>query len=374
MQTRGALVRYLENLSQIEGWFQADAALLFMAYAGLNTAEGITGDTLEIGVHHGRSAIAVASLRGDGRNFWAVDLFDTLQCFNVSCSGKGSEKAFRYNMASYYGDLSFLRTIKSASANLTPADLGDSFSFCHIDGGHSAEETYHDLELCWQITLPGGLIVLDDYFHPGFPGVSEGAIRFMLDHSEALIPLWVGFNKVLFQKTPAPFDLNRRFVEPFRIPKSVVTFWSKPAFFFEEAVVPLFDLAASTPTKLVQEKNLVGAGMSCRVKQINAGAGETISIPIEVVNTGHLAWRPGKNPFALSYHLMSKDGQLLRFDNPRSTFPEEMQPGRGHQCELSVRVPDTSDCYRLEIDMVWEGVLWFKDQGVEALTIDLVVK
>ena len=104
-----------------------------------------------------------------------------------------------------------MRCIAAPSNTLDSADLGDGFSFCHIDGGHTARETYEDLDLCSRILLPGGLLALDDYFNPAFPGVCEGAIKFWLAHEGALTPVAVGFNKVLFQKTPAPLDLNAEF-------------------------------------------------------------------------------------------------------------------------------------------------------------------
>lgn len=70
------LSQYRESFAAIEGAFQFDAALLFMAYNQLIQAQGIQGDTLEIGVRHGLSSIAIASLRGANRKFFAVDLFD----------------------------------------------------------------------------------------------------------------------------------------------------------------------------------------------------------------------------------------------------------------------------------------------------------
>jgi hypothetical protein len=370
-----ALAKYLENLNQLEGWFQPDAALLFMAYNQFITAQGISGDVLEIGVHHGKSAIGVAALRGADKQFCAIDLFDTLQSLNVSGSGKGSEHEFLTNMASYHGDLGFVRIIRGASSILTPAQLGTGFSFCHIDGGHSAEETYKDLRLCQQITVAGGLIALDDYFHPGFPGVSEGAVKYMLDQPHTLIPLCVGFNKVIFQKAPAPFELNSLFAASFPcIPKTNVTFWGSPAFFFEESLISYFDLAKSTPKSLVQKTDLVAAEIHCDTNQVSAAPGETVVIPVLVANHGNLTLRSGKNPFGLSYHVLSQEGRMMRFDNPRSLFHEALYPRQERLCQLSVVAPDSPGRYQLEIDIVWEGVLWFKDQGLKSVTLDLAVR
>jgi len=53
------------------------------------------------------------------------------------------------------------------------------FRFIHIDGGHSAEQTHSDLVLAEQHLAPGGVIALDDYQHPAWPGVTEGLDTFM---------------------------------------------------------------------------------------------------------------------------------------------------------------------------------------------------
>ena len=54
---------------------------------------------LEIGVHHGLSALALAAIRRDGAQLVAIDLFDELQARNVSGSGSGSRARFVRNMA-----------------------------------------------------------------------------------------------------------------------------------------------------------------------------------------------------------------------------------------------------------------------------------
>src|SRR5579872_590422 len=78
---------YLKAFHRIQGWFQYDAALLFMAYNQLLRERGIEGDVVEIGVHHGLSTIALARLRGPDKRLVAIDLFESQQQRNVSRSG-----------------------------------------------------------------------------------------------------------------------------------------------------------------------------------------------------------------------------------------------------------------------------------------------
>src|SRR5262249_5991667 len=220
------LQRYFEAFHHIQGWYSFDAALMFMAYHQILSRHTPAADVLEIGVHHGLSAIAIASLRGARARLVAVDLFENLQDRNISRSGEGVLSLFRQNFESFYPDPRFLEVLVRPSTELRPRDLGFGFTFCNIDGGHSRAETLSDLRLCHAISVPGGLLALDDYFNPLYPGVCEGAVEFMLQHPGALRPLAIGYNKVLFQKTPAKMDLNAEFAQAFQqVETGVVGMW-----------------------------------------------------------------------------------------------------------------------------------------------------
>src|SRR5690349_20727992 len=103
------LNRYLANFDSIQGFFTFDAALLLMAYNQLINANGVSGDVLEIGVHHGLSAITIASLADRAGRFIAVDLFDNQQEYNLSASGLGNQDEFLRNLRAFFDDLSFLQ-------------------------------------------------------------------------------------------------------------------------------------------------------------------------------------------------------------------------------------------------------------------------
>jgi methyltransferase family protein len=369
------LKKYLASFASIEGWFDPDAALMFMAYNQLIAAVGCAGPVLEIGVHRGLSAIAVASLRGEGQPFFAIDLFEDLQSQNVSHSGGGSKAAFLNNMSRFYEDTSFVRTITAASATIEPEDLGSGFSFCHIDGGHSATETDQDFALACRILAPGGLLALDDYFNPMFPGVCEGALRFRNRNEGAVLPLAIGFNKVLFQKLPAPFDLNARFAESFPdAPRSTVDLWERPAYLFAAGFADFIDLDRSSPGRLVPLSEIrVRTVLVPQSKEISAEAGATVSLPVKVVNESSMTLRWGDMPFGLSYHLLARGGEVLRYENPRAFFRSAIPPGEEQTLTLPVRAPDQPGSYRLELDVVWEGNFWFKDRGSPTALVELSV-
>jgi SAM-dependent methyltransferase/predicted O-methyltransferase YrrM len=244
---------YSDAFHRIPGWFAFDAALMFMAYNQLIAEDGISGDTLEIGVYYGLSAIAVAALRGPGRRMYAVDLFEELGPNEAYGVGKSYREKFEEYMRSFFGELDFLSPITSASGKLKSSEFTPTFSFCHVDGGHSPQETFADLKFASDILLPGGLLALDDYFNPQHSGVCEGALDFRRQHEGVLRPLAIGYNKVLFQKLPARHDLNEKFSRAFpaveRMPAADI--WGVPVYLFGRPICRYFDLEASKPERLV---------------------------------------------------------------------------------------------------------------------------
>src|SRR5688572_12256236 len=126
-QEQTFLQNYLQSFDSIEGWLWPDAALLFMAYNQLIQEQGITGDVLEIGVYHGLSSIGVAAMRGPGKLFYAVDLFDTPE---MEAAGyRASKSIFVENFQRFYPDSSSLRLMVCASEEIRPGELDSSFTF-----------------------------------------------------------------------------------------------------------------------------------------------------------------------------------------------------------------------------------------------------
>jgi len=372
---RSFFQEYLEAFNSIEGWFSFDAALLFTTYNQLIAAKGVRGDVLEIGVYHGLSAISLAALRGPGKLFYAVDLFEKMQDQNVSRSGIGNRQIFERNLKRFYPDLSFLKIIEGPAAALNPTALSRNFSFCHVDGGHSREETCQDLALCHSLLLPGGLVAIDDYFNAQFPGVCEGAAQYMLRHPNSLRPLAIGYNKVLFQKLPAPFDVNEDFRRMFSdMPQESVRMWDAPTLLITSVLRSFVDLHASTPHHLVRLGAIQRAKVAAANPELKANPDEVISVPVTVTNTSDEVFPCGEGVCGASYHLLSASGEVLRHDNDRTWLLNPLKPGQTETVPLSVRAPAQRGDYRVEIDLVWEQVMWFKDVGNPTALVDLKVR
>jgi predicted O-methyltransferase YrrM len=368
---------YLNVFRRVEGWFSYDAALMFMAYNQLIAAAGISGDTLEIGVYYGLSAIAIASLRGHGRKMYAIDLFEHLGSNVAYGAGQSYRAAFETNMRSFFGALDFLVPIAESSGRLRSSDFPHSFSFCHVDGGHSPEETCADLTFASDILLPGGLLALDDYFNPQNPGVCEGALDFRQRHTGVLQPVAIGFNKVLFCKCPSAADLNGKFSKTFpQVPHLPVGggMWGCPVYLFGSPLRDYFDLYASKPNQLVAKgESRERAAFVPERAQLRAQAGRTISLPVVVENVSDEPFPFGPGVFGLSYHLLSDEGHTIRHDNPRTWLEKSLQPSERLRADLKLILPSEPGRYKLEIDLVWEGIMWFKDIANHPCLVDLEV-
>ena len=95
-------------------------------------------------------------------------------------------------------------------------------------------------------------------------------------------------------------------------------------------------------------------------------------------NTGNTRWlaaperRDGH--VALGGHLRDERGAVLEQDFLRVRFPAGIDPGAAAELECAFRMPERAGRYRLELDMVDEGVAWFASHGSPTLLLDLHVR
>jgi hypothetical protein len=110
-------------------------------------------------------------------------------------------------------------------------------------------------------------------------------------------------------------------------------------------------------------------------QRIQARPGETLSVPVQVTNSGVRAWVVGGDlPFALSYHLYDDAGESLNYvAGTRSWLTVPIDPGRSMIIQAQVTAPAEPGEYRVEWDMVQETVTWFSWKGAPTVSTKLVV-
>ena len=94
---------------------------------------------------------------------------------------------------------------------------------------------------------------------------------------------------------------------------------------------------------------------------------------VKCVNTSQREFLSGEGAFGLSYHLLSGDGVMLQMDYPRTYFQEPLEPSASTALPLTITAPAAPGRYVLELDIVWEGVCWFRDRGSQTALVTLTV-
>ena len=145
---------------------------------------GVTGHFAEIGAFEGRFLIAMAHCLGEGETALGMDIFDwpnpeVKDRFEANCLKHGIGPGKRI-------------TWKVDSGTTTPAEVlakvgGGPIRMFHVDGEHSRKALALDLELATAALAPGGLIVLDDMLHPGYPTLMVAVQEYLERHPEIVV-------------------------------------------------------------------------------------------------------------------------------------------------------------------------------------------
>ena len=106
-------------------------------------------------------------------------------------------------------------------------------------------------------------------------------------------------------------------------------------------------------------------------------AGGTAHLEVRVTNTGNTRWLHEKAPaggyVSLGGHLKDATGALVDLDFLRAPLPNVVGPGENAALTAGVRAPSRPGRYRLELDMVDEGIVWFAQRGSPTVEVELHV-
>lgn len=188
------------RLKSIDGWFAKTDLEIFKAL--LNSQASLdccNNAVVEVGVHHGKSFVALATYSGDSK-LYAIDLFEQ-QDRNIDQSGMGDRAVFLANLDEFRVDRSRVVIDARPSDEVQAADILDSVGpvrFFHIDGGHHYEAVKADLGLAVSVLAPSGVISVDDVFRPEWPEVSAATLGSGVLDSAGFTCFAIGFNKSYF--------------------------------------------------------------------------------------------------------------------------------------------------------------------------------
>ena len=91
-----------------------------------------------------------------------------------------------------------------------------------------------------------------------------------------------------------------------------------------------------------------------------------------VKNVSGFTWP--RSSVCLGNHWLSETGKTLVVDDARAELSQDLPPGGEEHLKLRITAPDNPGVYLIELDMVQEGVSWFKQRGSETAVFPVTVQ
>ena len=78
------------------------------------------------------------------------------------------------------------------------------------------------------------------------------------------------------------------------------------------------------------------------------------------------------SPYNIGNHWLEPGGLVQVYDDARAKLPAPLEPGHTVDVDFATRVPKMPGLYRLQLDVVQEGVAWFATCG--SLAYEVLVR
>lgn len=176
--------RYKELTHEIEGWFSTESIGIWDSFLEFQKKSQLQGNIGEIGVWHGKSALLAAMHLRKNEKMLLVDprpMHEAKEVIKKNCPN--SLCAFFEHTSSH---------LKKIEAYQNSAS---SFRWFHIDGEHSSQAAYLDLEIADYLLSEDGMIVVDDFFKPMYPQITAAVFKYIDSRPMRLQLILVGHGK-----------------------------------------------------------------------------------------------------------------------------------------------------------------------------------
>lgn len=187
---------------QIEGWLQPPVFWVLDQIVAFQRENDLAAGAAEIGVHHGRFFLALESVTPPSERCAAFDVFGQ-QELNVDRSGSGDQAIFESNVKKYASTAERVEVhavdSMTADARKLVAEREGSIALLSVDGGHTRTHVRNDMRLAELALSAGGVVFLDDYFNPDWPGVTDGLFEY-LRSGGVLVPVVSAGGKIVLSR------------------------------------------------------------------------------------------------------------------------------------------------------------------------------
>ena len=103
--------------------------------------------------------------------------------------------------------------------------------------------------------------------------------------------------------------------------------------------------------------------------------GQEVSIPVVIKNVSSETWRSSeKSGIAVANRWLNAKGNVIDSLDGRAPLVGDLESGSAKEINLTVKTPMKSGQYFLELDLVEEGITWFKDQGSTVTQLQVTVE
>jgi hypothetical protein len=197
-----AVAQYLSTtFVQTEGWCSPHLWQAIQPLSDFQNSKGVTNPIAEIGVYHGKFFIGLMKTRPGGTHY-AIDSFGK-HVANLDRAGDGDLEILKVNIAMAGEDLNSVVFLQCDSMSITHGEIDTiraitgGFSMFSVDGCHIAAHTINEFRIAMELTIPEGIIFVDDYCNPDWPGVQEGMAKLYFHDDPRFIPLLFTSSKLV---------------------------------------------------------------------------------------------------------------------------------------------------------------------------------
>ena len=274
---------------------------------------------------------------------------------------------------SYHRERLEVRRMDATAIDYAPESFDLVFSFSSLEHFGSRRAQRRCLGEIHRVLRPGGVAVLTtevilnawgrhgDYFRltelldDMIPGagfrLADGGFHFVTSRAtlEGLIRL--------------PHEVDRR---PHLVLRRWRTYFTSAAFFLEKPVPP-----GTPPARGAARGDEVPVGLPPLLRARLTASPGALTVPrstryaltCRVENTGHAGW-PHASPdgfglVRLGAHLIPANGAPVTLDYGRADLPRDVASGASAEVRIELSAPAEPGRYRIQLDMVREGVAWF---------------
>ncbi|WP_293136591.1 hypothetical protein [Okeania sp. SIO3I5] len=143
--------------------------------------------------------------------------------------------------------------------------------------------------------------------------------------------------------------------------------------------VAWFEEKGSQATRVkVNVRPLTDAGFKAQIiaqESLAASPGEKVEIKVTVKNISREVWSAGYiSQIQLGNCWLNENGEKIRYYDGRTFLPQLLKPTESIDLPLTIIIPETPGNYLLELDMVQEGVAWFRERGSQITRVKVEVK